>query len=162
MLPIVLTPNVQVGVAGAGEALERRVTLLETAGITPRPAQDSFDGLRLLFVAGLDEGASRELAQRARRAGVLVNVEDMPQLCDFHVPAQVRRGDLLITISTGGRSPGLARVLREALEESFGPEWDQYLDELATARARWRAAGLAVQDVAARTRAFLGEKGWLQ
>ena len=64
--------------------------------------------------------------------------------------------------STGGRSPGLSRVLREGLEESFGPEWDQYLDELATARARWRAAGLGAQDVAARTRAFLGEKGWLQ
>jgi precorrin-2 dehydrogenase/sirohydrochlorin ferrochelatase len=162
MLPIVLTPNIPVGVAGAGEALQRRLALLEAAGVTVQQVTDNFDGLRLLFVAGLDESAARELAQRARRAGVLVNVEDIPQLCDFHMPAQVRRGDLLITISTGGRSPGLARVLREALEESFGAEWDAYLDELAKARARWRAAGLAPQDVAARTRAFLDEKGWLQ
>ncbi len=69
--------------------------------------------------------ASARLAQLARDAGVLVNVEDVPDLCDFHVPAAVRRGDLLLTVSTGGRAPGLSRILREWLETPFRRRMDR-------------------------------------
>ena len=169
MLPIVLTPgDLRVAVTGAGEALNSRLAMLQSAGISPARLEatavsdQALASLRLLFVAGLEEGVSRELATRARRARVLVNVEDMPHLCDFHVPAQVRRGDLLLTVSTGGRSPGLSGVLRELLEEKFGAEWESRLDGLAQARARWRAAGLAPAEVARQTRAFLDGKGWLE
>src|ERR1700760_3764789 len=89
--------------------------------------------------AGLPEGESRLLAGRARALGGLVNVEDVLPLCDFHVPAIVRRGDLLLTASTGGQVPGLSRALRESLADRFGPEWTQRLRELAIARARWRS-----------------------
>jgi len=169
MLPIVLAPHaIRAGLAGAGEALKRRRTLLSDAEIAEPdlyegrlPTADEISRLDILFVAGLDETTSRDLAAAARRAGVLVNVEDAPKLCDFHVPAQIRRGDLLFTISTGGRSPALARVLRERVEASFGPEWEERLDELATARARWRSSGLDPQAVATQTREFLEHKGWL-
>ena len=87
-------------------------------------------------MAGLDEGEARELARRAQAAGVLVNVEDRPSLCDFHVPAIVRRGDLVLTVSTGGRAPGLARLLREWLGRRFGPEWTGRLNDLGATRAR--------------------------
>ena len=74
---------------------------------------------------------SARLVQLARDAGVPVNVEDVPELCDFHVPATVRRGDLLLTISTGGRAPGLSRILREWLEDRFDEQWTARLDDLA-------------------------------
>ena len=99
--------------------------------------------------------SSAGLAQAARAAGALVNVEDMPDLCDFHVPAQVRRGDLLLAISTSGRSPGLARIVREHLETLFGPEWDGILENVASARQQWRSEGLPPDEVSRRTRAML-------
>ena len=117
--------------------------------------------LSVLFVAGLDPETSRQLAETARAAGVLVNVEDQPDLCDFHVPASVRRGDLLLTVSTGGQSPGLARLLREELEERFGPEWSARVEELARSRSAWRQSGIDPGSVSARTRALVREKGWL-
>ena len=128
-------------------------------GRVPEPHELS--ALDILFVAGIGESESRDLCAAARAVGVLVNVEDVPKLCDFHVPAQVRRGDLLITVSTGGRSPGLSSVLREVLEDLFGTEWERRLDEVAKSRARWRSAGLASGAVAERTRELLAERHWL-
>ncbi len=74
-------------------------------------------------MAGLPEGEAATWPPRARALGVLVNVEDVLPLCGFHVPAVVRRGDLLLTASAGGQVPGLARALRESLADQFGPEW---------------------------------------
>jgi precorrin-2 dehydrogenase/sirohydrochlorin ferrochelatase len=91
---------------------------------------------------------------------VIVNVEDAPSLCDFHVPAQVRRGDLLLTVSTGGRAPGLSHALREDLQRRFGPEWAERLDEFADLRAQWRAQGISAKGVSERTQALLSERGW--
>src|SRR6267154_3172042 len=168
MLPIVLDPKaLRVGVAGAGKGLAKRLELLTEARVSPSavfegylPSVEDLGVLNILFVAGLDESASRGLAQAARRAGVLVNVEDQPALCDFHVPAQVRRGDLLLTVSTGGRSPGLSHALREDLQRRFGPEWAGRLDEIADLRAQWRLQGLSPNVVSERTQAFLSERGW--
>jgi precorrin-2 dehydrogenase/sirohydrochlorin ferrochelatase len=168
MLPIVLSGEIAVGVAGTGEGLKRRLAVVEKAGMSQPtvfsdrlPTKAEIAELRILFIAGLPEAAAQELAFAAREVGTLVNVEDVPTLCDFHVPAQIRRGDLLFTISTAGRSPGLARILRERIEASFGPEWEARLDELARAREAWRAEGLKPEEVAARTRAMLDVRGWL-
>ncbi len=90
-----------------------------------------------------------------------MNVEDVPELCDFHVPAIVRRGGLTLTVSTGGRAPGLAKRLREWLQNRFGPEWDEHLETLGDARADWRAGGLPPDQVSQRTRDFIDRKGWL-
>src|SRR5438552_2881219 len=151
MLPIILDgSNLRIGVAGTGDGLARRLAMLTAAGVTEPviysdalPGGDHLARLHILFIAGLDEMRSRELAGAAHLAGVLVNVEDAPTLCDFHVPAQVRRGDLLLTVSTAGRAPGLSHALREDLERRFGPEWAGHLDEIADLRSQWRAQGLS-------------------
>jgi precorrin-2 dehydrogenase/sirohydrochlorin ferrochelatase len=101
------------------------------------------------------------LAGRARGLGVLVNVEDTPHLCDFHVPAIVRRGELLLTASTGGRVPGLSRALREHLADEFGPEWTARLKELGVARAKWRSQGLSPHEVSQQLRDLIAQMDWL-
>ena len=167
MLPLVLNPvGLKAGLAGRGQARERRAALLAEAGVDARllpetVSDDDLGSLQVLFVAGLDEGEARELAARARRLKVLVNVEDVLPLCDFHVPAIVRQGDLLLTASTGGTAPGLARALREHLAESFGPEWRDRLADLAKERARFRSQGLSPAEVSRRVRDLVTEKGWL-
>jgi len=169
MLPIVLdTTGLRIGVAGRGEGLKRRLELVSKAGVqqvatfdSRDPTREELTQLAILFVAGLDAARSLELASAARSAGTLVNVEDVPDLCDFHVPASVRRGDLLFTVSTGGHSPGLSRLLREQLEHHFGPEWSERMDEIASSRSAWRAAGVDPGGVSERTRALVKSRGWL-
>lgn len=165
MLPIVVnSETVKVGLAGAGDGLLRREALLLEAGLSPVLVKHEtpLEGIQILFIAGLDSRDSAALAKKARGAGILVNVEDRPELCDFHVPAIVRRGDLVLTASTGGRAPGLARRLREWLEAHFGPEWNVRVEELGRTRAAWRAEGLPSREVSERSRSLIAEKGWLQ
>jgi precorrin-2 dehydrogenase / sirohydrochlorin ferrochelatase len=167
MLPLVLDPaRLKAGLAGHGPARDRRAALLAEAGVEAQllpedPSDKLLEGLQVLFVAGLEEGGARALATRARALGVLVNVEDVLPLCDFHVPAIVRRGELLLTASTGGRAPGLARALREHLARQFGPEWTGRLKELEQARARWRAEGLSPAEVSDHVRGMIERQGWL-
>jgi precorrin-2 dehydrogenase/sirohydrochlorin ferrochelatase len=169
MLAVVLNPTTKrVGAAGSGDGLKRRLDLLTKAGVErvlvfagKTPTEADLAHLAVLFVAGIGPDSSRKLAAAARSSGVLVNVEDQPELCDFHVPASVRRGDLLFTVSTGGQSPGLARLLRERLDEHFGPEWSDHMDEIAQSRSEWRAAGIDPGGVSERTRALVKSRGWL-
>ena len=85
MLPIILDgSNLSIGVAGVGEGLARRLAMLTAAGITEPivysdalPDGDEIARLHILFIAGLDETRSRELAGAAHLAGVMVNVEDV-------------------------------------------------------------------------------------
>jgi precorrin-2 dehydrogenase/sirohydrochlorin ferrochelatase len=137
---------------------------LAEAGITPVPVEQNgfLPKINVLFIAGFGPAEAAALAVRASNSGILVNVEDRPELCDFHVPAIVRRGDLVLTASTGGRAPGLARRLREWLEDRFGPEWSSHMEEVSESRSAWRAEGLSAHDVSDRTRALIAEKGWLQ
>lgn len=167
MLPIVLSPKLmRAGVAGEGDGLARRRSLLAEAGVEYVVISRSADaialrGLHLLFVAGLPRQAAAKLSETARRAGILVNVEDVPELCDFHVPAVVRQGDLLLTVSTGGLAPGLSRSIREWLQEKFGPEWRSRAAQVGRAREIWRKKGLEASEVSDRTREMVEEKGWL-
>ena len=92
-----------------------------------------------MWIVDLPLAQAAPLARAARAAGCLVNVEDVIELCDFHNPAQVRRGDLLLTVSTGGKSPGLAARIRSELARTFGPEWSDRLNRIA-AQARGVAA----------------------
>jgi len=75
-----------------------------------------------------------EILKEARRRAVLCNIVDVPELCDFFYPAVVQRGALQIAISTSGRSPALAQRLRKALEEQFGPEYEEWIEQLADER----------------------------
>lgn len=167
MLPILLKPETtHVGLIGQGDALGRRAAMLVEAGVRAELLPTDADQavlapLHVLFVAGLDEIQSRNLFNKAKSLGVLVNVEDVPELCDFHMPAIVRRGDLVLTASTGGKAPGLSRQLREWLAGRFGPEWTERLEEVTEAREGWRAEGLPPSEVSDRTRGLVTERGWL-
>lgn len=125
----------------------------------PDPAD--FEGARIVFIAGFPLEVAQPLAEAARRAGALVNVEDVNTLCDFHVPAIVRRGDLLISVSTGGKAPGVAQRLRAYLGEMFGPEWESRIARLGEARLRWRSEGASKDEVIHRSRAMISDEGWL-
>jgi precorrin-2 dehydrogenase / sirohydrochlorin ferrochelatase len=92
---------------------------------TPRAYQTGdLNGAVLAIAATGDERVNAAVADDARSAGVLVNVVDDPPRCDFIVPSVVRRGDLTVSVSTGGRSPALARLVREDLERALGPEYE--------------------------------------
>lgn len=167
MLPIVLDPSaLATGLAGEGEGLRRRLVTLMAAGIYPASVPvdatgEALRGLAVLFIAGLPQTETRSLAARARLNGVLVNVEDVPALCDFHMPSVIRRGDLLVSISTGGRAPGLAKLMRKWLETKLDRGWAARLGEIAHARIAWRTAGHPLAEVSRRTGALVREKGWL-
>ena len=87
--------------------------------------------------------SSRKLHEKifrlAKQRGVLCNVVDVPELCDFYYPAVVRRGSLQVAVSTGGESPALAQRLRKELEAQFGSEYEDWVAELGKARKRIRA-----------------------
>ena len=77
-----------------------------------------------IAIAATDDNEVNELVVReAREKSVLVNVVDDTEKSDFIVPSYLRRGDITIAISTGGRSPALARKLRLKVESEFGDEY---------------------------------------
>jgi precorrin-2 dehydrogenase/sirohydrochlorin ferrochelatase len=78
-------------------------------------------------------------------ARVWVNSADDPAHCSFTLPAVVRQGSLLVTVSTGGRSPALASWIKERLASELGPEYDALLDLLAAEREAVRAAGRSTE-----------------
>jgi precorrin-2 dehydrogenase/sirohydrochlorin ferrochelatase len=149
-LKVLATDPISEMAAAAGNRLECRL-----------PVEADFAAVRMVFVADVPLDEARPMAEAARAAGALVNVEDVLDLCDFHVPATVRRGDLAIAISTGGKSPGLARLLKAHLGERFGPEWEGHLDELAEARLRWRAEGRGPSEVSRLTADLIRDRKWL-
>ena len=92
-------------------------------------------GFRVVISATNHIVVNNRVAEECKEAGILVNIVDDLQNCGFLAPAVVRRGDLVIAVSTGGASPLVARKIREELEERYGPEYGAYLGILAKTRA---------------------------
>lgn len=95
---------------------------------------EDLDGAFICVSSSSDAGERDAIAQAARDRGVLVNVMDDISNCDFAAPAIVRRGDLVLAISTGGTSPAVARKVREDLERRFGAEWAETLTIISEVR----------------------------
>lgn len=93
-------------------------------------------GVALAVVATASEEVNGRIARLARRRRIPVNVVDDPERCDFYYPAVIRRGPLLVAISTGGRSPALARRLRQHLERTVTPELGREVERLGRERDR--------------------------
>ena len=92
-------------------------------------------GKSFLAVAATDDpGTHRAVRSEARKKGILLNVVDSPEFCDFVFPAYLKRGEFLVTVSTGGASPALARKVREELENIFGPEYKTLVDLMGKLR----------------------------
>jgi len=96
-------------------------------------------GFFLVICATNNSQTNIKAAIEAKRESALVNVVEPSHLSDFTVPAQVRRGDLLLTVSTGGKSPALARQLRRELEKDFGDTYGAWLEQLALLRKEMRS-----------------------
>jgi precorrin-2 dehydrogenase/sirohydrochlorin ferrochelatase len=185
MLPLVLDlSRLTIILVGEGEAALRRLALLEAAGAValtvhaetpsamlikaaggrlirrlPNPAE--LAAARLVFLSDRDAPYGPALAAAARGAGALVHVEDAPGLGDVQAPAVLRRGDLTIAVSTGGKSPSLAVLVKRFLAARFGAEWQERLDALAARRRGWRASGADARTVARWSEAWLERNGWL-
>jgi precorrin-2 dehydrogenase/sirohydrochlorin ferrochelatase len=131
-------------IAVVSPTVTARLTTLATAGrvrLRRRPVRPSdLSGAFLVVVATDDPHVNREVAERVRSAGGLVNVADDPEACSFLVPSVIRRGDLTIAISTGGSSPALAKKLRQRLEQTIGPEYEAFVAVLRVLRERARQA----------------------
>ena len=92
------------------------------------------DGTSLVISATDDPATQQEVVSIARAKGVLVNTVDQPELCDFIVPAILRRGDVTLAISTSGKSPVLAAALRERLDHVLTDEVARAASVLGTVR----------------------------
>jgi len=143
-------------VVGGGEVARRKARALVDAGadvvvvapdvhpklkaddrveVRERAFRDSdLHGAFVVIVATDDDVTNRTVAADARDFGCLVNVVDCPGLSNFTVPATLRRGELTVSIATGGASPSLSRRIREELESRFGEEYADFVAVLGEVR----------------------------
>ncbi len=102
------------------------------------PSPEDFAGVALVIAASQDPGVNQRAAQWARMHGRLVNIVDEPACSDFAAVSQIRRGSLVVGISTSGRAPFLAKALRQYLDMFFSTEWVTLVDEMAALRQQAR------------------------
>ena len=95
-----------------------------------------------LVIAATDNEKVQQLTYaEAEERNILINVADVPARCNFILPATMRQGDLTVSVSTGGKSPALAKRLRQELEKSIGPEYKIVADILGRLRGEILAQG---------------------
>jgi precorrin-2 dehydrogenase/sirohydrochlorin ferrochelatase len=158
-------------VVGAGRIAARKISALLDAGaevhvIAPHSGSEvrgwaaagklelidrtfepvDLDGAWLATTATGDPAVDHAVFVAAEERHVWVNSADDPVNCSFTLMSVVRRGDLVLTIGTGGRSPALAAFLRARFEDEFGPEYTTLLDLLSDAREELRASGRSSED----------------
>lgn len=146
-------------VVGGGKVAERKVRSLLECGarvrvvspeITPglaslagegkilfregRYRTSDLEGIFLVIGSTDQEAVNRQVADDCAARNLVVNIVDDPLKGNFFVPAVVRRGALTIAVSTGGKSPMLARKIREELESVYGPQYEEFLDMLGSLR----------------------------
>jgi siroheme synthase-like protein len=155
-------------VIGGGAVAERKIAALLEAGaevtvISPdvteaiarwskndsiqfharRYQRGDINGHQLVFVATDDGSVNAQVHQDGKNQGVWVNAADDPEHCDFILPSVLRRGDLMVAVSSGGNSPALARTIREELESYFTQEYEQLAGLAAEARVELRKRSLS-------------------
>jgi precorrin-2 dehydrogenase/sirohydrochlorin ferrochelatase len=145
-------------VVGGGKVAERKALSLLRAGarlkvISPRltarlereKARGAFRHVKRSYRKGDLRGAFLAIAATddmeensgiAKEKGLLLNVVDRPELCNFIVPSTVKRGPLTIAVSTSGASPAMARAIRKDLESLYGREFGPYLEGLRRKRVK--------------------------
>lgn len=172
LYPILLNLDGQLcTIVGGGNVARRKIEHLLEAGarirvVSPRPSRaiqkwarareielirrswspDQIDReSRLVFACTDDSRVNREVIERAAELQVPANCVDDPEAGDFHVPSMVRRGSLLLTVSTGGKAPGLSREICHRLQQQFGPAWGDFTDLLGRLRISWKRKGEAAR-----------------
>jgi precorrin-2 dehydrogenase/sirohydrochlorin ferrochelatase len=115
----------------------QRLAAAHRIGVLDRPYRRGDLRGALLVIAATDQPEINERVwQEAQALGLLVNVVDDPDHCNFIAPSVVRRGPLSLAISTSGRCPALSRQLRWQLEGEFGPAYGDYVELLGGLRER--------------------------
>lgn len=181
MIPIHLDPAmITVALVGRGLLAAKRLRGLRALGCEPElysdlpepdfaaeagpdlilrlPDDADVARFNVLWVADLDPEHAVRLAQAGRAAKVIVNVEDVLPLCDFHTPSVVQRGRLVLSAGTGGASPAAASDIRARLESSFPDDWGPALEELATMRLAMKADGVSNGEIRERSLAWLAAR----
>jgi precorrin-2 dehydrogenase/sirohydrochlorin ferrochelatase len=163
-------------VVGGGRVGRRKAAALHRAGarvrvVCPEPRPDDagdldwvtarydpghLEGAALVFAAATPEVNAR-VAADARARGVWVNVATVPEDGDFFLAASLRRGGLVLAVSTGGAAPALARAVRDRLEAEFEETFASWVDLLAEMRSEARAR---IADAGHRRALFEGWCRW--
>jgi siroheme synthase-like protein len=158
-------------VVGAGRIAARKIDALLTAGadvhvVAPKIGDDvaawrdagrvtvderefesgDLDGAWLATTATDEPEVNRAVFEAGEARRVWVNSADDPDNCSFTLMSVVRRGDVVMTIGTGGRSPALAAWLKERTQAALGPEYETLVTLLAEAREELRASGRSTED----------------
>ena len=103
------------------------------------------DGCLIAIAATGDSEVNRQVFLDGHQQGVLVNSADDPENCHFTLPARVRKGDLLVTISTAGRSPAMASWLRRQIEAYLDEDILRMLEVVAEVRDEIKAQGIPTE-----------------
>ncbi|MDL2123668.1 MAG: bifunctional precorrin-2 dehydrogenase/sirohydrochlorin ferrochelatase [Deltaproteobacteria bacterium] len=102
-----------------------------------RPYESSdIDGMFLVIGATDNEELNRQINKDAEHQNKLCNIADRPEVCNFILPSIVNRGNLVIAISTSGKSPAFAKKMRQDLEKEFGEEYDEFLQLMGAIRKK--------------------------
>jgi precorrin-2 dehydrogenase/sirohydrochlorin ferrochelatase len=182
-------------VVGGGNVAQRKIeTLLEYGAVvgviarqlTPRLSRyvkeecvkllgrefkDShLNGAYMVMAATDDHTLNRQISLSARKKGLLINAVDQPSECNFIVPSILRRGDLLIAISTSGKSPALAKRIREDLEKQYGDDYKTLLILMGRLRKEILSRGLSQDEnsrmfhgiVDSHILEAIGRKDWME
>ena len=126
------------------------------------PRKRELNKAHIVYIVDIDETKAKTLADHCRKRSILVNIEDVIPYCDFHTPSIVRRGDLLFSISTNGKSPGLGIEIKKYISKKFPAEWAERLEILAEKRQKWRSDGLPTRTVLKNTIEVIKKEGWLR
>jgi len=115
------------------------IHLLASENKGVRIVQKSFaaadlDNAHLVIAATNDHSLNEYIVQAAHERNLLVNIADKPALCDFYLGSIVQKGDLKLAISTNGKSPTVAKRLKEVLNESIPADIDTTLQQIAELR----------------------------
>lgn len=167
MLPIMLNlEKLSVALIGEGSQFERRERILRESGAKKLKTYDSrlttkIDFNQFDIVMIVDAPNADELQAAAKAAKCIVNVEDNKPLCDFYFQTFIQRGDLQISVSTNGKSPGTARLIRECLEACYPEDWEERMAEIGAKRVEWKAAGDSFGEVNKKTEEYVKSRNWL-
>ena len=97
---------------------------------------EDLNGMFLVIGATNDMTLNRQISYDAEQLNTLCNIADRPEVCNFILPSIVRRDDLVITVSTSGKSPAMAKKLRKALENQYGEEYGKLLRLMGAIRKK--------------------------
>lgn len=131
------SPNTQIRIVASviSDEIKDFVKDYPSVKLIEKPFESNdIDGADVVIAAVNDLAVSSSVVKAANEKKVLVNAADKPDLCDFYLGSVVQKGNLKVAISTNGKSPTLAKRLKEVLNDCFPDEFDELLQNMQTIR----------------------------